>query len=238
MVCLNKKLPINILQMKKELFSTLNDIIDDNMDFIDDAKKEKIKNNIINDFKNEINKDFFLYKIIDEDYCTFKHKRGKNDGIYCCKKIKTNLDINQKKDYLCCTHSKLHIPKKREIKNMKNMKNKTNLTNLPDSKDIKIPNDTITKNIYKNNKVNKIYLYSKKNKNKFNNMKTNMKTNAKVYSNFNIPTLNKVKENNNIKIIGPSFSPTNNISDNIIKYKNSDFKHINNIFSLFDNINS
>lgn len=39
----------------------------------------------------------------------------KKEGYMCHKKIKTNIE-GGKQDFLCCTHSKLHIPKKRKKK--------------------------------------------------------------------------------------------------------------------------
>jgi hypothetical protein len=52
----------------------------------------------------------------------------------CCKKIRTNLD-GEKPDYLCSTHSKKHIPKKRIKKN--SCSNTTIKNNLCDYKKIK-----------------------------------------------------------------------------------------------------
>jgi hypothetical protein len=120
MTCLNDKLQINIKQLKTIFIEEINYIIDNELYYIDEKKidenrKIKLKNNIIKEIKNKINEDNFIYRIMDDNYCTFKHKRGKNDGKFCSKKINTNLEIGYKKDYLCCTHSKKHIPKKRKI---------------------------------------------------------------------------------------------------------------------------
>lgn len=42
---------------------------------------------------------------MDDNHCVFKYTRGKKSGNFCCKKINTNLEDN-KKYYLCCSHSK------------------------------------------------------------------------------------------------------------------------------------
>lgn len=120
MTCLNNKLQINIKQLKKIFIEEIDYIIDNELYYIDDKKidenrKIKLKNNIIKEIKNKFNSDNFICRIMDDNYCIFKHKRGKNDGNFCTKKINTNLEKGIKKDYLCCTHSKKHIPKKRKI---------------------------------------------------------------------------------------------------------------------------
>jgi hypothetical protein len=68
---------------------------------------------IIKDVKNNIS-DHFLYLVMHDDYCTHKYKKGKNEGKYCAKKIRSN---NPKKVYLCCQHDKNHIPQKKKNKN-------------------------------------------------------------------------------------------------------------------------
>ena len=42
------------------------------------------------------------------------HYYRKHEGKFCSCKIKTNLNGNPS-DYLCCSYSKLHCPKKRNI---------------------------------------------------------------------------------------------------------------------------
>lgn len=120
MTCLNNKLQINIKQLKTIFIEEIDYIINSELYYIDEKeidenRKIKLKNNIIKKVKNKINSDYFIYRIMDDNYCTFKHKRGKNDGKFCNKKINTNLEMGYKKDYLCCTHSKNHIPKKRKL---------------------------------------------------------------------------------------------------------------------------
>lgn len=152
MVCLNEKLPINLKQMRSVLIKEIDSIIEHELYFLEiifpslkkDLKSDeniynnkinKLKKNIIKDIKNKMDTDYFLYRIIDDKHCTFKHSRGKNEGNYCCKKIKTNL-IDNKEDYLCCTHSKKHIPKKKSIKIDYNSTNKKENTKCPSSIDI------------------------------------------------------------------------------------------------------
>lgn len=135
MVCLNYKLQINLRQMKTELIKEIDSIIDHELYYIDDKKldenrKNKLKNNIIRKIKKTIDTDNFIYRIMDDEHCTYKYIRGKKEAMYCGKKINTNL-IDNKKDYLCCSHSKKHIPKKRDKKD------------TPKTKLINISNNTI-----------------------------------------------------------------------------------------------
>lgn len=120
MVCFNDKLPINLDQMNREIIKKLDKIIEDQLYYLDDKiisedKKIRLKNQIIKEMKDKIKSDNFIYLIMDDNYCTYKYKRGKNERNYCSKKIRTNLE-GQKKDYLCCKHSKKHIPEKRKEK--------------------------------------------------------------------------------------------------------------------------
>lgn len=73
-------------------------------------EKKKIFNNIIKDKMEYITSDYFWY--LNSNNCVHKFKKGKREGFMCQKKINTNIE-NNKKDYLCCKHSKLHVPKKR-----------------------------------------------------------------------------------------------------------------------------
>lgn len=131
MGCLNKKLPINLHQMKTILLNEINYIIDDKLYFLDvifeclkkelkndedeyNNKIKKLKDNIIKEIRNKFNCDNFIYRIIDNNHCGFKHKRGKRDQEFCCKKITKN---GNKDKYVCTTHNKDHIPNKRKDKN-------------------------------------------------------------------------------------------------------------------------
>ena len=48
---------------------------------------------------------------MNNNFCTHRFKRGKRKGEFCTKKTRTKLD-GKKPDYLCCKHSKRHIPEK------------------------------------------------------------------------------------------------------------------------------
>lgn len=61
---------------------------------------------------------------MNPNLCTFKHKKGSKEGYFCCKNIRTNI-IDGKKDFLCCKHSKKHIPKKRKEKKKQSNKDES-----------------------------------------------------------------------------------------------------------------
>lgn len=191
MVCLNKELPINISIMKEEIISILDNIIKERLEYIDNIekeKKERIKSNIIKDFKNGINKDFFIYKIIDENYCVHKFTKGKKEGYYCGKKINTNLEYGESRDFLCCKHSKKHIRKKK-VKRQKSANNNSIIIETDEKSKINNINNKIDKNIYKRNKINKMYLYNKKIKIKnidYINSTSNLFKNNILYNRLNI----------------------------------------------------
>jgi hypothetical protein len=71
--------------------------------------------NIVNEKINFVKTNHFWYTNSSDDICTFIHKRGKKEGHMCHKRIRINIS-DEKQDYLCSTHSKKHIPKKRTIK--------------------------------------------------------------------------------------------------------------------------
>lgn len=113
MVILNNE----ILMCKNTLTKSIKNIMQSVMEKYFDEEcyyenKKKIMQNIIKEKIDKVKDNHFWYENSSENVCTFIHKRGKKDGYMCHKKINTNL-AGQKKDYLCCTHSKLHIPKKR-----------------------------------------------------------------------------------------------------------------------------
>lgn len=83
--------------------------------------KQKIMKNIIKEKINETKTNHFWYINTSDSVCTYIHKRGKKEGYMCHKKIKTNIGDN-KPDYLCSTHSKIHIPKKRILEKVKKFK--------------------------------------------------------------------------------------------------------------------
>lgn len=232
MVCLNRKLPINVFIMKKEIISILNGIVEESLehiDFINDGKKEKIKSNIIKEFKNEIDRDFFIYRIIDEEHCIHKYRKGNKEGEFCGKKIKTTLGLDEKKDFLCCKHSKKHIPKRKTKSKKADIISKTTnnsliINNYEKNKENNNINNKINKNIYKYNKINKMYLYNRKNYIKKN---VNSSVNSSLISLNNISIL----QNN---IVCNSFNLFTNKCKNIDKYGFCDFKHLNNNINIFD----
>lgn len=227
MVCLNKNLPINISIMKKEIISILDFIIEEKLKYIDGInheKKERIRKNIIKDFISEIDRDFFIYKIIDENHCVHKYKRGERQGQYCVKKINTNLDINEKKDFLCCKHSKKHKPKKK-IKGQPSANNNCIIIETDEKSKINIIDNKIDKNIYKRNKINKMYLYNRKIK---------IKNNKVESINSSFSSFNNNILYNSFNIICNSFDSLTNRCKNIDKYSFCDFKHINNSINIID----
>lgn len=113
MVCLNNNIPMDYSKMKKVILLELDNIIKNELYYIDeinDNKKDRIKDNIIKEMKNKFNSDLFIKRMMNDNHCIFKHKTGKNDGKICCKKITKNGD---KRNYVCTSHNKNHIPKKK-----------------------------------------------------------------------------------------------------------------------------
>lgn len=83
-------------------------------------KKKVLFNNIIKDKLEYVKSNNFWYLNTSRTICTHIFKKGKSEGYMCHKKIRTNLE-GQKEDYLCSTHSKKHVPKKRLKKSVKNI---------------------------------------------------------------------------------------------------------------------
>ncbi len=114
MVCLNDVLPFNKINLRNNISKYLQDMI--KLEFQMELNKniiEKITRNIQENMKQIFSNNHFLYLNIDDNYCTHMFKKGKKEGYFCIKKIKTNLPEGSKKDYLCCVHSRKHIPRKR-----------------------------------------------------------------------------------------------------------------------------
>jgi hypothetical protein len=222
MGCINKKLPINLQQMKKVLLKEIDYIINDKLYFLDimfeslknDIKKDeekynnkikKLKDNMIKEIGSKFDSDNFIYNIIDDNHCTFKHTRGKNDGKFCCKNITIN---GNKKKYICRIHNKEHIAKKKINK----------LTNLNIRSTEAISNNIIIEKD-KNNKIisdNIRILQNDKNSNKTVNIKKNIENNNKfgiikknkenlrnkynkniIINNFNVNSFRKIVNNYN-----------------------------------------
>ena len=113
MVCLNNNIPMDYSKMKNVILLELDNIIKNELYYIDEineTKKDRIKDNIIKEMKNQFNSDLFIKRMMNDNHCIFKHKTGKNDGKICCKKITKNGD---KRNYVCTSHNKNHIPKKK-----------------------------------------------------------------------------------------------------------------------------
>lgn len=123
MVCLNENISFNVKSLRNKLTLEMKSFIDDYDHLLKDEKYVlSLKNKIEKKIKDLFLDNYFIYLTMNEDICSFKHKRGKNEGFICSKLIKTNIEDN-KKDYLCCTHSKKHIPKKRINKKELTLKN-------------------------------------------------------------------------------------------------------------------
>lgn len=225
MGCLNEKLPIDYRYLRKIFVDELDIIVNDVLFYVDDIKnekKEKIKNNIISEFKNRINNNNIIERIIHKDHCIHKYNKGKKDGNICCKKITMN---GNKKKYVCTIHNKDHIPKKKIIKNDTN--------NISINKSISLFNKNNEANIIStlsSSSVNKKYIKLKKisftekhkNKNKSNYVK-----------NFNIINFNKEIKNfyNNYENTICKYRE-NSLCKNIINNGCCIYKHIENEIPL------
>lgn len=120
MVYLNKIVSVNISKLELIILEKIDKQIENELYYINDIKneaKENIKKNILKEIKNEIKNDNFIYRIMADNKCTYKHKNGKKDGYFCHNNITNNGDS---KKYLCRTHNRNHIPKKREKHNISN----------------------------------------------------------------------------------------------------------------------
>lgn len=158
MVCLNENISFNIKSLKTNLSLKLKTIIDDYDHILNDNIILSLKNNIEKKIKELFNNDHFIYINMNNNICTFKHKRGSKDGFFCTRKINTNL-INDEKDYLCCRHSKKHIPRKKENRKVISKNITLNAKNEhPDFKNIK--KDLEKKVSSKNNLHENIHVYN------------------------------------------------------------------------------
>lgn len=187
MGCLNKKLPVDIVVMKNTLLKELDFIMENELEYLNDLdenKKDKLKKNVLKRFKNQINTDYFNYRIINENHCTYKHTRGKNEGYICCKNITNN---GNRKKYICRIHNKEHVPKKK-LSNLNNRSTDANEKNISDNIEI-IHNNKL------NNKIVNINKYKdKRNIKKNNEFFRNKKM---IINNFNINTFKKIVNNYN-----------------------------------------
>lgn len=114
MVCLNENISFNIKTLKNNLSEEMKNFIDEYDHVLDEKTILSLKNNIEKKIKSLFNFDFFIYKNMNANLCTFKHKRGNNEGYFCCKKIRKN---KQDGTFLCANHNKKNKPIKRNKKN-------------------------------------------------------------------------------------------------------------------------
>lgn len=238
MVYLNKNVFVDIKKLEINLLKIIEDKVVNELDYvhnINDKKKERVKSNIIKEIKNEIRKDYFLYRIMASDRCVYKHKYGKNDGKFCCKRITANGDKNQ---YVCTLHNRNHIPQKKEINTSNNNILISKSIHLIDNN--KLINESIKDIPYKCNKVissedtSSISNLNQINKYKKNYIIKNKMKRINLYVNkFNLDGFKK-----SIK-----YDDQYNYSENIIcRYKSCNnksclFKHVDNNIPLNEFIN-
>lgn len=142
----------NKIKLRKNISKEINEMIRLEFDyFIEKKILEKIYRKINEKTKEMFSNNHFLYLNMDDTVCTHIFKRGRREGYFCQKKIRTNIEDNSK-DYLCTKHSKKHVPKKRLKKN-----------EVEDKFIIPKINSKTKNNIYINNK-NKIFKNKLKNR--------------------------------------------------------------------------
>lgn len=118
MVVLNEVLPIDYNNMKKKLWKKLDrkvlKILND-LFYKDENNKhiEYLRKTFINELKDTMNSDYFLYCSLNNNYCIHKYKRGKRDGKICGAKIFINPNDNSQ-IYLCSRHCKNYDTKPRK----------------------------------------------------------------------------------------------------------------------------
>lgn len=170
MVFLNKYITIDKLKMKKNLIKNVVDNINrkyylynipglEKIDFkIKEETSMKIKNDvneiIKNTIKNLFENDNFIYINMKDDLCTYKHKKGKNEGYICCKRITKN---GNKEKYVCTIHNKKYISKKRNKSNNSIFKKDVNISFKYDINSTFKNKNKIYKNKFKRNN-NKIFI--------------------------------------------------------------------------------
>jgi hypothetical protein len=115
MVYLNENISFNIKTLKQSLTIEFQSLLDKYDNIINDDIIESLKGELEKKVNTLFSNDKFVYLNMNENHCTHKYRKGTKDGHFCGRKINTNL-IDNKKDYLCCSHSKKHIPKKRKEK--------------------------------------------------------------------------------------------------------------------------
>lgn len=135
MVALNEFLPINHIQLRDNLSNDLDTFMQNELDmYINQQIITRIKEKMKYRMKSLFSNDHFLYLSMNNEFCTHKFKKGKRDGMFCGKRIRTNLPYGSKPDYLCCKHSKQHIPRKRIMHDT---------SGNDEDKEVKVPNQPI-----------------------------------------------------------------------------------------------
>lgn len=171
MVVLNKYISFEKIRLNNNLNKYINENI--RLDFIlnlDEIIIEKIKmkiNKTINEF---FENDYQIYNSMNNNHCTYKHRKGMKEGHYCCKKITKN---GNKKKYLCTKHNPEHIPEKKA--------KKAKIMEIT-----KINNNRIINNT--NSRDNKVIVFKKSNKNKF---KKKLKNKIIVHGEINFKNIIK-----------------------------------------------
>lgn len=171
MVCLNKVISFEKIKLRNNIKKEIVNKINDDFYLYNEPGLVKLENNIKLELNqiiiNKINKliekkiddlfssDYFIYKNMNDNLCTYKIKKGKSADNFCCKKITKN---GNKLKYVCTKHNPDHIPRKRNTKNTQ-LNVITDISNKPSLKNI-CNNKSSMLSIKKNNKKK---IYKKKN---------------------------------------------------------------------------
>lgn len=156
MVVINDNICFSMKKLRKHFSDDIKNFINRALEhYLNEEEIKKIAENTGEYVKEKLLEDNFIYLTMDDNLCTYKYRRGKKDGNYCCKKITKN---GNKHKYVCTRHNPDHIPKKRKNKNFKNSKNckifenNKNINNLV----FKLKNDKnkiLKKKLKKNRKI-------------------------------------------------------------------------------------
>lgn len=114
MVCLNNNISFDKKILRNKLDDEINYLIKLDLELdLDKVIIDRITNKVSNRIKELFESDYFIDITMNRNICSYKYKKGKKCGYFCCKKITSNGDKN---NYVCTQHNKNHIPKKK-IKN-------------------------------------------------------------------------------------------------------------------------
>lgn len=229
MTVLNEKVPINIRQMKMQILLEIDEVVENELYYIDNINnkiKNQLKKNIIKNMKEKINMDIFIYNIMDNNHCTYKHRRGKNEGKFCCKNITKK---GNKKKYVCRTHNKDHIPEKK-VKPLNDISSEDNSSTL-NKKIEKMEKVGIRNDDEKNNNIIETTKNGDDDKNEIISEKVGIKNNEKNKNNNDL-LLIKEKDRKRIK---NKYINKNNLKINYINYENKKKIYNHNFKSNFCN---